>query len=40
MREKSAIMEEQEARRHCDYMLDATQSPEKVLEEVLAIIKK
>jgi hypothetical protein len=39
MREKSAIMEEQEARKHCDYMLDATQSPEKILKEVLEIIK-
>ena len=37
-REKSAIMEEQEARKYCDYMLDATQSPEKVLREVLDII--
>ena len=38
-REKSAIMEEQEARQLCDYMLDATQSPQKVLEEVLDIIQ-
>jgi len=38
-REKSAIMEEQEARKLCDYMLDATQSPKKVLSEVLDIIK-
>ena len=37
-REKSAIMEEKEARLLCDYMLDATQSPEKVLKEVLDII--
>ena len=37
-REESAIMEEQEARQLCDYMLDATQSPEKVLKEVLDII--
>jgi hypothetical protein len=32
-------MEEKEARQLCDYMLDATQSPEKVLKEVLDIIK-
>jgi len=32
-------MEEQEARIYCDYMLDATQSPEKILKEVLNIIK-
>jgi len=38
-REQSAIMEEQEARKYCDYMLDATQEPEKVLQEVLDIIK-
>lgn len=37
-RENSAIMEEREARLLCDYMLDATQSPEKVLREVLDII--
>ena len=37
-REDSAIMEEREARLLCDYMLDATQSPEKVLREVLDII--
>ena len=38
-REQTAIMEEQEARKYCDYMLDATQSPEKVLKEVLDIIE-
>ena len=38
-REESAIMEEQEARKYCDYMLDATQTPEKILNEVLEIIK-
>jgi len=38
-REKSAIMEEKEARLLCDYMLNATQSPEKILNEVLDIIK-
>ena len=38
-REESAIMEEKEARLLCDYMLDATQSPDKVLQEVLDIIK-
>jgi hypothetical protein len=32
-------MEEKEARLLCDYMLDATQSPDKVLQEVLDIIK-
>ncbi len=37
-REKSAKMEEEEARKLCDYMLDATQTPEKVLKEVLDII--
>ncbi|MCD5385181.1 guanylate kinase [Candidatus Gracilibacteria bacterium] len=37
-REQSAIMEEKEARLLCDYMLDATQSPDKVLKEILDII--
>jgi len=37
-RETSAIMEEKEARQLCDYMLDATQKPEKILKEVLDII--
>lgn len=37
-REQSAIMEEEEARKYCDYMLDATQDPDKVLKEVLDII--
>lgn len=37
-REESAIMEEKEARQLCDYMLDATQSKEKVLQEFLDII--
>lgn len=37
-RENSAIMEEKEARIYCDYMLDATESPEKILKEVLNII--
>ena len=37
-REKSAILEETEARKYCDYMLDATQVPNKVLREVLDII--
>jgi hypothetical protein len=31
-------MEETEARKYCDYMIDATTSPEKVLKEVLDII--
>ena len=37
-RENSAILEETEARKYCDYMLDATQTPDKVLREVLYII--
>ncbi len=35
----SAIMEEKEARLHCDFMLDATQSPENVKNEVMQIIR-
>lgn len=35
----SAIIEEKEAKKYCDYIIDATQSPEKVLEEVLKIIR-
>lgn len=37
-RKQSAIMEEQEAKKYCDYVIDATKSPEKVLKEVLDII--
>lgn len=36
----SAIMEEEKARELCDYMIDATQSEDEVLEEVLSIIKE
>ncbi len=35
----SALTEEKEARLYCDFMLDATQSPEDVKKEVLQIIK-
>jgi dephospho-CoA kinase len=40
IRINSAIMEETEAKKYCDVIIDATQSPEKVLTEVLKIIKK
>ncbi|MDD3646650.1 MAG: hypothetical protein PHH06_04580 [Candidatus Gracilibacteria bacterium] len=36
----SAIMEEEEARKLCDYLIDATKSEIEVLEEVFKIIKK
>lgn len=36
----SALFEEEQARVLCDYMIDATQTPETVLDEVLKIIKK
>ncbi len=35
----SAIMEEDEAKNLCDYMIDATMSEEEVLKEVVKIIK-
>lgn len=35
----SAIMEEDESRGLCDYIIDATKKPEKVLEDVLKIMK-
>ena len=35
----SAIMEEKEAEKICHYVIDATKSEQKVLEEVLSIIK-
>jgi len=38
-REKSAIMEEKEARIYCDFMLDATDTPLNVKNEVINIIK-
>lgn len=36
---KSAIFEEEQARVLCDHIIDATQSPQHVLDEVLEIIK-
>lgn len=36
----SALIEEQKAREICDYIIDATQSPEQVFTEVMQIIKK
>lgn len=36
---ESSINESQQATKLCDYVIDATQLPEKVLEEVLTIIK-
>lgn len=35
----SAIIEEQKAKSLCDYMIDATLSPEEVLEQTLKIMK-
>lgn len=35
----SASFERQQAQKYCDHIIDATQSPEKVLEDVLAIMK-
>lgn len=36
---KTATLETQESEKMCDYLIDASQSPEAVLEEVLAIIE-
>lgn len=36
---ESTIFEREQAQEYCDYIIDATQSPEGVLEEVLAIIE-
>lgn len=36
---ESAQFEREQANEYCDFIIDASQSPEKVLEEVLAIIK-
>lgn len=36
---ESAQFERKQAEEYCDYIIDATQSPESVLEEVLAIIE-
>lgn len=36
---ESAQFERTQAEEYCDYIIDATQSPESVLEEVLAIIE-
>jgi guanylate kinase len=37
---ESASIEREQANKYCDYIIDASQSPEKVLEKVLQIIKK
>ena len=37
---ESASLERQQAEKYCDYIIDASQPPEKVLEEVLCIIQK
>jgi len=39
LREQSAIMEEKEARKYCDYMLDATLDPQTIKDQVVQIIK-
>lgn len=36
---ESSIFERKQAEEYCDYIIDATQSPESVLEDVLAIIE-
>jgi dephospho-CoA kinase len=36
----SAVIEEEKARILCNYIIDATQSPEQVLQQVIDIIKK
>jgi guanylate kinase len=37
---ESATLEREQAQVYCDHIIDATQSPEQVLEEVLNIMKK
>lgn len=37
---ESASLEREQAQKYCDYIIDATQSPERVLEDVLAIMKQ
>lgn len=36
---ESTIFEREQAQKYCDYIIDATQSPEEVLSEVLKIMK-
>lgn len=36
---ESTIFEREQAQQYCDYIIDATQSPEEVLQEVLEIMK-
>jgi guanylate kinase len=36
---ESADLEREQAEKYCDYIIDASQSPEQVLSEVLDIIK-
>jgi len=37
---ESTLFEREQAKQYCDYMIDATQSPEQVLQEVLQIMNK
>ncbi len=37
---ESATLEREQAQEYCDYIIDATQSPEEVLQDILAIIKR
>lgn len=37
---QSASLERQQAKKYCDYIIDASQSPEVVLGEILSIIQK
>jgi|GEM_PF-1064064 len=37
---KSSIFEEEELMKYCDYVIDATLSPEEVMESFLEIVNK
>jgi hypothetical protein len=37
---ESASVERKQAQKYCDHIIDATQSPDQVLQDVLNIIKK
>ncbi len=37
---ESAVFEREQAKKYCDYIIDATQTPEQILQEVLKIIRK
>ncbi len=37
---ESTTLEREQAHKYCDYIIDATQSPEEILQKVLGVVKE